>query len=360
MECCVHIPDGYLSPASCAIAYALAIPAWGIALRRVRSILHTRMVPMLAVVSAFCFVVMMFNLPLPGGTSGHAVGMTIAAIILGPSAGMIAVSMALLIQAMFFGDGGVSTLGANCLNMAIAGTLVAYGIYRLIAGRSAATSRRRVIAAGLAGYLAINVSALLAAIEFGLQPMFFHDSAGTALYAPYPLSIAVPAMMIGHLGIAGLAELFVSAGLVAYLQRANPVLLEVPVNGGRLPVVRRTGWQMRSLLYVLAVAMMLSPLGLLAGGSAWGEWTAADFSDHLMRQAIGHASSGVAPPALAPVGLVHLSSLWHAPMVAYMPSFVSNPILGYLCSAFFGVGLILLMTLLVHRVRTVKSMSRDR
>src|SRR5205823_13391022 len=88
-------------------------------------------------------------------------------------------------------------------------------------------STRRVIAAALAGYAAINVAALCAAIEFGIQPALFHDATGAPLYAPYPLHIAVPAMMIGHLTFAGLAELIVTGGVVAYLQRMDVSLLKL-------------------------------------------------------------------------------------------------------------------------------------
>ncbi len=98
---------------------------------------------------------------------------------------MLAVSVAIIIQALFFGDGGITAIGANCFNMAIVGALVAYVVYRLIAARSPIVSLRRVMAAGLAGYAAINVSALLAAIEFGIQPLLYHDAAGAPLYCPY-------------------------------------------------------------------------------------------------------------------------------------------------------------------------------
>jgi cobalt/nickel transport system permease protein len=340
----MHIPDGYLSPASCAIAYGVALPFWLIACRRLKRRLHTRLLPQLALFSAFCFVLMMFNLPLPGGTTGHAVGMAIAAIVLGPWAALLAVSVALLIQAVFFGDGGITTLGANCLNMAIVGSFVAYGSYRLLAGRSAPDALRRVFAAGIAGYLGINASALLAAIEFGIQPLFFHDAAGTPLYAPYPLSVAVPAMMIGHLGPAGIAELVVSAGLVAYLRRSSPELL-----GGMHPepaVARKTP---RGLWYALAVLMIASPLGLVAAGTAWGEWGVDAFQDAAARQAIRHASANIAPPSQAPAGLARLAEFWTAPLPDYAPAFMHSETFGYVLSAFVGVGIILLAYLLISR-----------
>ena len=151
---------------------------------------------------------MMFNLPVWGGTTAHAVGMGIASVILGPWASIIAISIALLIQAVFFGDGGITCYGANCFNMAIVGSLSAYAVYRLIAGRAALTSPRRVVGCALGGYIGINLSALCAAIEFGLQPTLFHDAAGSPLYAPYPLSISIPAMLAAHLSLAGGAEVW--------------------------------------------------------------------------------------------------------------------------------------------------------
>jgi cobalt/nickel transport system permease protein len=341
----MHIPDGYLSPSTCAVLYGIAIPFWYGAFARVKRLLNTRLVPLLAVASAFCFVIMMFNVPLPGGTTGHAVGVGAAAVVLGPWASMLSVSIALLIQAIFFGDGGITTFGANCFNMAIAGSLVAHLVYRAIAGRSAIPSSRRVAAAALAGYAAINVSALLTACELGIQPLFFKDASGTPLYAPYALHIAIPAMMLGHLTFAGLAELFVSGGVVAYLQKTNPALL------GQKPLVTSDaqthfptegGWKTTRPLWIrVALLMLLTPIGILAAGTAWGEWGARDFSDPHMRQQIAASSGNVAPPSVQPEGLARLSSLWAAPFPQYAPLFVRHPAFGYVMSAMFGIGLIL-------------------
>ena len=147
----MHIPDGYLSPATCATLYSGSAPFWWISLRRLKRGLNTQLVPRLSVFAAFSFIVMMFNLPLPGGTTGHAVGVGIAAIVLGPWASIMAISMALVIQAFLFGDGGITAIGANCFNMAILGSLAAYGIYRLLSGRAPIESPRRVMAAAVAG-----------------------------------------------------------------------------------------------------------------------------------------------------------------------------------------------------------------
>jgi cobalt/nickel transport system permease protein len=338
----MHIPDGYLSPSTCAALYAGAAAGWYSALRRVKRVLFTRVIPLISVFAAFSFVVMMFNLPLPGGTTGHALGVTIAAIVLGPSGAILALSIAIAIQALFFGDGGISTLGANCFNMAIVGSLVAYAVYRLIARNAALNARRRVVAAGVAGYVAINASALLAAFEFGIQPTLFHDASGAPLYAPYPPSIAIPAMMIGHLTFAGIAEAVISAGLVAYLQVADPGLLRSTSGlaaDAEGHAIQPASASMRRLWIATAVLMLLTPVGILAAGTAWGEWAPAELAK-------AGVNGQAAIAAEVPSGVQRLANLWTAPFPAYAPSFVHSRTLGYLLSAMFGVGLVLLVSLI--------------
>jgi cobalt/nickel transport system permease protein len=349
----MHIPDGYLSPSTCAVMYTAAMPFWYTALKRAKRALNTRAVPLLGLFAAFCFVIMMFNLPLPGGTTGHAVGMGMASIVLGPWISMLAISIALLIQALFFGDGGITALGANCFNMAIIGSLVAYGAYRLIAHRAEITATRRVVAAAVAGYSAINLAALCAAIEFGIQPLLFRTANGTPLYAPYPLRISIPAMMIGHLTFAGLAELVISAGIVSYLQRADPEMLRLTAPDAPLSYSngisdsRRPRTASRKLWLALALALILTPLGILAAGSAWGEWSAKDFSDAAVRHQIAAASGNQPPPPKAPAGLKRLSSFWRPPVPAYAPAFIKSPYFGYFFSATTAVGLIVLLTVFI-------------
>lgn len=352
----MHIPDGYLSPATCATLYTGAAPFWWASLRRMRRGLNTHMVPLLSVFAAFSFIIMMFNLPLPGGTTGHAVGVGIAAIVLGPWASILAISIALLIQALLFGDGGITAIGANCFNMAILGSLSAYGIYRLLAGRAPIESPRRVMAGAIAGYVAINLSALGAAVELGIQPLLYRDATGAALYAPYPLQIAIPAMMAGHLTVAGLAELFVSGGVVAYLQRMEPNLLRATApdaqehDGG--------AWAATKPLWIaLAVLAILTPLGILAAGSAWGEWAVSDFLHPETRQQIANASAGQAPPAQPPAGLERLAPLWTAPFSRYAPPFLKDSAVGYMLSAMIGMALIIVIGLLVGSLLRRRSRS---
>src|SRR2546421_11921776 len=130
----MHVPDGYLAPAFSLGMGLLTAPSWVIASRRVRNVLSQRTVPLLAIFAAFTFAIMMFNVPVPGGTTAHGVGGTLAAIVLGPAAAVIVVSTALIIQALFFGDGGVLAIFANCLNMGVVLPVVGFYTYKLIAG----------------------------------------------------------------------------------------------------------------------------------------------------------------------------------------------------------------------------------
>jgi cobalt/nickel transport system permease protein len=329
----MHIPDGYLSPSTCATLYTASAPFWYVALKKVKARLHTRLIPRLALFAAFSFVLMMFNIPLPGGTSGHATGVGLATVVLGPWAGMLAISTALLIQAFFFGDGGVTAFGANAFNMAIAGCLVTYVLYRTLLRVFGSRSWAQPVAAALAAYVAINFSALLAAIEFGVQPLFFKDAAGHPLYAPFPLSVTIPAMLIGHLTFAGLAELVITGGVVAYLKRTSPGLITSGSNA----------FEWKPVLAVLAVLIVLTPLGLLTAGRAWGEWSAQDFQNADARTKIEKASGGAVAPAQAPTGLKRFENLWSAPLRDYSPSFISNSSAGYVVSAIVGVALLLIV-----------------
>jgi cobalt/nickel transport system permease protein len=341
----MHIPDGYLSPSTCTALYALAISSWYAALKRIKRAFSTRAIPLISVFAAFSFVVMMFNVPLPGGTTGHALGVAVAAIVLGPWGSVLAISIALTIQSLVFGDGGITTLGANCFNMAVVGSFVAYAVYRTIGAASEVGSRRRVFAAAVAGYVAINAAALLAALEFGIQPMLFHDASGSPLYAPYPLHISIPAMMIGHLTFAGLAEAAISAGMVSYLQIADPGLLRGGAGLAQPAAMAAAPFSAKRLWVPVALLMLLTPLGVLAVGTAWGEWSTADLSSPQARAQIANASQQQAPPASVPAGLHKLSTFWTAPFPAYAPSFVKHPAFGYLLSAMFGVGFMALLSL---------------
>ncbi len=222
----MHIPDGYLGPITCLAGFVVMIPVWGFASKKVNDSVSRQHVPLLAMTAAFSFVVMMFNIPIPGGTTGHAVGAVLAAILIGPWAACLSITVALVIQALLFGDGGLTSLGISCFNMAFVMPLIGYFVYRLISLRSQPTEFRRVIAAGVAGYIGLVAASLCAGIEFGLQPLLHHTPAGQPLYCPYGLKTAIIAMLGSHVLVFGWIEGLVTALVIRYLQKQEPALLK--------------------------------------------------------------------------------------------------------------------------------------
>jgi cobalt/nickel transport system permease protein len=227
----MHIPDGYLSPQTYAPLYGATLAFWGLALKKIKKQLPAKQIPYLAMAAAFSFLIMMFNIPIPGGTTGHAVGAAIIAVILGPWTAVIAVSVALIIQALVFGDGGITAIGANCFNMAVAMPFVSYATFRLVSGNSRSNTRLYA-AAFLSGYIGLTISAVCAGIEFGVQPIIASGPDGRPLYAPYPISIALPAMTIGHLLLFSNLEGLVTLLLFKYFHTHEPDLIYgVPSKG---------------------------------------------------------------------------------------------------------------------------------
>ncbi len=216
----MHIPDGYLGPPTYLAAYAACAPLWAVAARRLKATLDARRVPLLAIAAAFSFLVMMFNFPLPGGSTGHAVGGVLVAIAVGPWGALLSVSIAVVIQALLFGDGGITAIGANCFNMAFVMPFTGFYAYRALA-RLFPSDRGRAVAAGVGGWIGLNAAALTTAVMFGIQPLLHTGADGRALYAPYPLSVAVPAMMIQHLTLFGAVEALMTGLVVHYLQRSR-------------------------------------------------------------------------------------------------------------------------------------------
>ena len=211
----MHIPDGYLGPQTYLPLYGVSIGFWGIAQKRLKEQLSLKQVPYLAMAAAFSFLIMMFNIPIPGGTTGHAVGAGIIAILLGPWAAVLAVSIVLIIQAVLFGDGGITAIGANCFNMAVVMPFVSYWVFKLVKGREEGRARLS-LAAFLSGYVGLLAAASFTAVEFGIQPLIATGANGRPLYAPYPLSVALPAVVIGHLFPFGVVEGFVTMLLLKY------------------------------------------------------------------------------------------------------------------------------------------------
>ena len=332
----MHIPDGYLSPQTDAVLGIVSGIMVALAASKTASTVRAKYIPMLSVGAAFSFTIMMFNIPVPDGTTAHAVGGSLLAVILGPWAAMISVSIALILQALFFGDGGILALGANIFNMAVVMPFVSYGIYQLIAGKSDTLSKRRMIGAGISGFIGINMAALCAAIEFGLQPVLFHTANGMPLYSPYGLAVAIPAMAFAHFIIAGPVEGIVTGLVIAYLQGSNPVLLQMRSDSG----ISTSSIHYGRYIVTLMVVALLTPLGLLASGTAWGEWGGEELQAQL---------------GFVPSGLERLGAFWNRvlfkdyAMGGLNQSFWQQAF-GYILSAFFALLVIGIIGFVLQRI----------
>ena len=250
------------------------VPIWGVAAKQVKAKLGAKQVPLLALGAAFCFVIMMFNIPALGGTTAHPVAGTLLAILLGPWAACIGISVALAIQALFFGDGGVLAFGANCFVMAFVLPFVGYSVYRLLMSRFPKHEGWRAFTAAIGAYIGINAAAMVVATLLGVQPSLFHEANGQPLYFPFGLNITLPAMLGTHLIVAGPAEAIVTALVVRYVLKSGIALYDSPES--QTSDTRLTGRKPRyeGLMVGFLALVALVPLGLLAKGDAWGEWDA--------------------------------------------------------------------------------------
>ncbi|HEX3039749.1 MAG TPA: cobalt transporter CbiM [Caproiciproducens sp.] len=335
----MHIPDGYLSPATTIPAVAGMIPAWGVAFQKVKKTFSKKRIPALALCSAFSFLIMMFNVPVAGGSSAHAVGAVFIAILLGPWAAVISVSTALLIQALVFGDGGIMAYGINCLNMALVMPFAGYGVYKLIKGKSEPGTGRGLAAAFFGSYFGLNLAALLAAVEFGIQPLLFRAADGMPLYCPYPLSVTVPSMMAAHILIAGPIEGAVTAAAAAYLYQFAPQLFAAQkLNGAvepKIPWIQRY----KPVLLPFAALILLTPFGLLATGTAFGEWSTEEIKAQL---------------GYIPQGITAAADWWNSLLPDYtVPALGEGRFgaaAGYVLSAAIGVLLIAALIFLTSKM----------
>jgi len=263
----MHIPDNYLSPSTCATFGVAMVPVWRRAIIKIKQEVTRQKMPLLGVCAAFSFLVMMFNIPLPGGTTGHAVGAALAAILLGPYCAVISVTIALAVQALFFGDGGVLALAVNCFNMAFIMPFTAHYVFNFI--KSFIKNKKgEYIGVFIAGYVSLNIAALFTAIEFGIQPILFKDGAGLPIYSPYGLAVAIPAMMIPHLLVAGVLEGIITTGVYSYVKKLTPEI-----------IYKQSNNKIKPLYFLIGILVLATPLGLLATGTAWGEWGAEEVQE---------------------------------------------------------------------------------
>lgn len=211
----LHIPDGFLSLPVSAACWIVAIGLIALSLNRVQSDYQERAVPLMGVCAAFIFAAQMINFPIPGGTSGHLVGGTLAGALLGPWAGSLVVSVVFIVQAVLFQDGGITVLGANIFNMGLIGTFGGYYLYKAIRFSLGRDSwRGMLLGTAIAAWTSVVVSAIVVAFQLALS--------GTV-----PLGVALAAMVFWHILI-GIGEAIITVIAVSYVWRTRPDLFFDP------------------------------------------------------------------------------------------------------------------------------------
>jgi len=205
----MHVPDGFLSPQITVPAYAVAAPLWAWGAKRHFGRAATEALPVIGSLTALSFAIQTIMIPVPGGTSTHLVGVTLLALLFHPLVAFVCESLTLLVQALFFGAGGITVLGVNALAMGLLGPLVGWLVHRAL---------RRLSdrwATFVAGYAAMQVSTLAVALTLGLQ----HEL--SPRYFPMPLAVTVTGMMVPSLTIAGVVEGLYTVFALSLLRKAH-------------------------------------------------------------------------------------------------------------------------------------------
>ena len=205
----MHVADGFLSPQITLPAYAVAAPLWAWAARRHFGHASAESLPVIGSLTALAFVIQTLMIPVPGGTSTHLVGVTLLALLYHPLVAFVCESLVLLVQALFFGAGGVTVLGVNALAMGLLGPLAGWLAWKAL---------RRVharAAAFVAAWVSLQVATLAVAGALGLQ------HALSERYFPVPFAVVLPAMMLPSLTVTGLVEGAYTVLALSLLRKAN-------------------------------------------------------------------------------------------------------------------------------------------
>lgn len=212
----MHIPDGFLSPLTCIVTYSITIGLWITCSKKIKQNLSTEKVSYLAFGAAFSFLLMMINIPIPGGTCGHAMGTALLSFLFGAEYAFLIVSIVLAIQALIFGDGGLTTYGANVLIIAFVPSFLAAIMHDLIK-KNKFINIKVELNYGISTYVSVIAAALLTAILLGIQPYLSHNSIGISDYFPYALNISIPAVLLPHLFVFGIMESVITVSVLKFL-----------------------------------------------------------------------------------------------------------------------------------------------
>jgi cobalt/nickel transport system permease protein len=236
-----HIPDGFLDAKTLAVTAGLAAVGVTTAVRLAQTQLPPRRVPLLGVTAAFVFAAQMVNFPVAGGTSGHLLGGTLAAVLLGPSGAVLVMTAVLTLQSLIFADGGVLALGANIFNMGIVSGVGGYYVYRGVRRLGAYGS---VAAVPVAAWCGTVMAAIATAGELSLSGVV-------------PWSVGVLAMAGVHM-VMGVGEALITTLVVLAISRTRPEILADGAGG--LPP-RGVGETVAfGLVISLGLGMFVSPL----------------------------------------------------------------------------------------------------
>lgn len=206
----MHIPDGFLTVNTWAPAWLISAAGLGYCFRKAGEALKEKTVPLMGVMSAFIFAAQMLNFPVVGGTSGHLLGGVLASVLLGPYIGAITIACVLITQCLIFQDGGVTSLGANILNMSFIGAMAGYFVYALIR-KVLAGDKGIILGAFFAGWLSVILASAGCAIELSLS--------GTS-----PFNIVFPAM-IGIHALIGIGEAVITVFVLGFIIKVRPDLI---------------------------------------------------------------------------------------------------------------------------------------
>jgi len=307
----MHIPDGFLSIVISILCWAITAGILAIAVSRTNKSLGERQAPLMGVMAAFIFAAQMINFPVAGGTSGHLLGGALAAITLGPWAGMLVMTAVIAVQGLLLQDGGLLAMGANILNMGLMTSVVGYGLYRSALGKSQST---KLTMAGVAAWLSVMTGALTTSLQLWLS--------GTAR-----LDVVVPAMLGVH-AVIGFGEALITVAALTFIFRTRPDLLGESSESAR----GSRGWIVAGVLIALAV-VLLSPL-------------ASTDPDGLNRVATD-------------LGFINNAQSGSGPLAGYTVPFLTNASLAKIAAGIIGASVVLILAFISGRFLQKRSRTEN-
>ena len=303
----MHIPDGFLSLYVSVICWVITAITISMAVSRTNRSLGEKQVPLMGVMAAFIFAAQMINFPVAGGTSGHLLGGALAAIMLGPWAGMLVMTAVIAVQGLLFQDGGLLAMGANILNMGLITCAIGYGLYRSVSGGSRIL---KLSVVGIAAWLSVMAGAFFTALQLWLS--------GTS-----HLQVVIPAMLFVHTLI-GLGEAVITVAALSFVLQTRPDLLGENSESAR----GSKGWIFAGIALSLIV-IMLSPL-------------ASTNPDGLNRVAMN-------------LGFIHAAQIGSGPLARYTVPFLANASASKIVAGVLGAIVVLALAILTGRMLQKKS-----